>query len=189
MNSPSVLVKARAEIDTEIGQDRMMDEADLPKLHYLQNVISETLRLYPAAPVLIPHMSSDDCTIGGFHVPRNTMVIVNAWAIHRDPELWHDSTSFMPERFHRHGGGGGGGQIPVMPFGMGRRACPGAPLARRLLGLTLGSLIQCFDWKSVTEEKVDMSESNGITMPKAEPLEPMCSARPIIGKVLSQLAV
>ncbi|PKI71269.1 hypothetical protein CRG98_008269 [Punica granatum] len=182
INSPSVLEKAKVEIDSEIGQDRLIDEADLPKLRYLQNVMSETYRLYPATPTLFPHMSSEACDIGGFHIPRNTMVLVNAWAIHRDPELWHEPTSFMPERFESLGGEG---QKPLLSFGMGRRACLGAPLAHRLVGLTLGSLIQCFNWKRMSEVKVDMLEGQGITMPKAEPLEALCRARHIIGKVIS----
>ncbi|PKI41255.1 hypothetical protein CRG98_038367 [Punica granatum] len=86
--------------------------------------------------------------IGGYHVPRKSMVIVNAWAIHRDPKLWDDPTSFRPERFE---GGPEAGKKEahklILPFGLGRRACPGAPLAHRVMGLTLGSLIQCFDWK------------------------------------------
>ncbi|KAK7852913.1 isoflavone 3'-hydroxylase [Quercus suber] len=73
----------------------------------------------------------------------------------------------------------------LMPFGLGRRACPGASLAQRTMGLTLGSLIQCFEWERISEEEVDMVEGNGLTMPKAVALEAMCKARPIITKVLS----
>lgn len=73
-----------------------------------------------------------------------------------------------------------------MPFGMGRRSCPGAGLAQRVVGLTLGSLIQSFEWKRISEEEVDLAEGNGITMPKALPLEVQCKARNTIHKVLSQ---
>ncbi|KAI8032581.1 Cytochrome P450 81Q32 [Camellia lanceoleosa] len=176
VNHPEVLKKARAEIDTHVGQDRLIDEHDLSKLHYLQAIISETFRLFPAAPLLVPHISSDDCIIGGFNVPRDTLLLVNAWAIHRDPNVWDDPTTFKPERFE-------GGEVEghkLMPFGMGRRACPGAGLAQRVVGLALGSLIQCFEWERVTEEAVDLKEGKGLTMPKAEPLEVMCKARGII---------
>ncbi|KDP32013.1 hypothetical protein JCGZ_12474 [Jatropha curcas] len=182
LNHPSILNKARDEIETQIGEDCLLDESDFSKLPYLKNIISESLRLYPAAPLLAPHMSSDDCTIGGYNVPRGTMLLVNAWAIHRDPTLWDDPLSFKPERFDN----GEGESFKLMPFGLGRRSCPGAGLANRVVGLALGTLIQCFEWKRVTEEEVDMVEGRGLTMPIAEPLEAMCKARPIMKQTLSQ---
>ncbi|PON46385.1 Cytochrome P450, E-class, group IV [Trema orientale] len=99
LNNPDVLKKARAELDDQVGQQHLMDEPDLSKLPYIQNIISETLRLYPAAPLLVPHFSSSDCTVGGYDVPRDTILLVNAWAIHRDHRLWNDADSFKPERF------------------------------------------------------------------------------------------
>ena len=145
-----------------------MDESDLSKLPYLQNIISETTRLYPIGPTLLPHLSSNECTIKGYDVPKNTMVFVNAWAIHRDPQLWDDADKFKPERFE-------GDQVQVgykykfMPFGLGRRACPGMGLANRVVGFALGSMIQCFEWKRVNDEEIDMTEGTGLSMPKAEP--------------------
>ena len=180
VNHPEVLKKARAELDTHLGQDRLLDESDLSKLHYLQAIISETFRLCPTVPLLVPHLSSNDCTIGGFDVPPDTIVLINSWAIHRDPTVWDDPTSFKPERFE-------GGEVEghkLMPFGMGRRACPGAGLAQRVIGLTLGSLIQCFEWERVGEELVDLSEGKRFIMPKAVPLEAMCKSRDIAKKVL-----
>ncbi|KAI7984569.1 Cytochrome P450 81Q32 [Camellia lanceoleosa] len=176
VNHPEVLKKARAEINAHVGQGHLIDEHDISKLHYLQAIISETFRLFPAAPLLVPHVSSDGCIIGGFNVPRGTLLLVNAWAIHRDPKVWDDPTSFKPERFE----GGEMEGYKLMPFGMGRRACPGAGLAQRVVGLALGSLIQCFEWERVTKEAVDLTEGKGLTMPKAEPLEAMCKARDII---------
>ncbi|XWS75580.1 hypothetical protein CRYUN_Cryun01aG0102800 [Craigia yunnanensis] len=182
LNHPEVLQKARAEIDSQIGQENLIDEADVSKLHYLQSIIFETLRLYPAAPLLIPHMPSSDCTIGGYNVPRGAMVLVNAWGIHRDPKLWDDPTSFKPERFEN------GEKIreyshKLMPFGIGRRACPGASLAQRLMGLGLGSLIQCFEWERIDGKEIDISEGKGSIMAKAQPLVAMCKACPIVNKV------
>jgi isoflavone 2'-hydroxylase len=182
LNHPNILKKARAELDSQIGEANLMDEPDMPKLPYLQSIISETFRLYPSAPLLVPHMSSDDCTIGGYDVPRNTMLLVNAWAIHRDPKVWDDAISFKPERFQC----GEADPQKLMPFGLGRRACPGAGLAQRTVGLALGSLIQCFEWERVGEEEVDMTEGNGMTMPKAVALEAMCKARPIMNNLLSE---
>ncbi|XWS36892.1 hypothetical protein CRYUN_Cryun20dG0124500 [Craigia yunnanensis] len=181
LNNPDVLKIARAELDSQIGQEMLIDEPDVPKLQYLQSIIFETLRLKPAAPLLLPHMASSDCTICGYDVPRDTIVLINAWAIHRDPELWDDPTSFKPERFEN----GERESNKLMPFGLGRRACPGAGLAQRIVGLTLGSLIQCFEWERVSEKEIDMAEGDGTTMPKVVPLEAMCKARPIINKVLN----
>ncbi|GFY93768.1 cytochrome P450, family 81, subfamily D, polypeptide 3 [Actinidia rufa] len=179
VNHPVILKKARAELDAHVGHNHLVDEPDLSKLHYLQAIISETFRLFPAAPLLVPHMSSDDCTIGGFNVPRDTMVLVNAWAVHRDPKVWDDPTSFKPERFE-------GAEVAghkLLPFGMGRRLCPGLGLAQRVVGLGLGSLIQCFEWERVSENAVDLTEGDGLTMPKLKPLEAMCKAREIMKKV------
>ncbi|KAF4377561.1 hypothetical protein G4B88_006841 [Cannabis sativa] len=190
LNHPHVLQKLKDELDSQIGQQQLVDESDLSKLPYLQNVISETLRLYPAAPLLVPHYSSNDCTISGFDVPRDTIVLVNAWAIHRDPKLWEDAEIFKPERFENIGKGSENGEgYKLMPFGLGRRSCPGIGLAQRVVGLTLGSLIQCFEWERVSEEKIDMSENKGLTMPKLVPLEALCKPlKPPIHRVLHNLS-
>ncbi|KAL1190454.1 Cytochrome P450 81D11 [Cardamine amara subsp. amara] len=178
VNHPEVLKKARIEIDEKVGLDRLVDEQDIVNLPYLQNIVSETLRLYPAVPLLLPHLSSEDCQVGGYDVPRGTMVLVNAWAMHRDPKLWEDPEIFKPERFEKEGEA-----EKLMPFGMGRRACPGAGLAQRLVSLALGTLVQCFEWERVGEELVDMTEDKGATLPKALPLRAMCKSRSIVGKL------
>ncbi|KAG2319135.1 hypothetical protein Bca52824_012348 [Brassica carinata] len=173
-----IILKARIEIDDKIGLDRLVDEPDIVNLPYLQNIILETLRLYPAAPLLLPHLSSEDCQVGGYDMPRGTLLLMNVWAIHRDPELWEESERFKPERFDKEGEA-----QKVMPFGLGRRSCPGAGLAHRLMGLTLASLVQCFEWERVGVEQIDMRERKGVTMPKKEPLRAMCRARVIAGNM------
>ncbi|CAI0464922.1 unnamed protein product [Linum tenue] len=176
LNHPKILNKARAEIDNIVGNNRLVDESDYVKLPYLQGIINETLRLYPPAPTLVPHQSSEDCTVGGYSVKKGTMLIVNAWAIHRDPAIWEDPTRFWPERYE-------GAEVEpykFIPFGMGRRSCPGTGLANRVVGMTLGALIQCFDWKRTNEALLDMLEGQGLTMPKAEPLEALCKPRDCI---------
>jgi cytochrome P450 len=182
VNHREELKKARAELDDQIGQERLVDEGDLPKLPYIQSIISDTLRLYPAAPMLVPHFSSEDCIVSGFDIPRDTTVLVNAWAIHRDPKLWDDPENFKPERFE--GGDKDEMAHKLIPFGLGRRACPGAGLAQREVGLTLASLVQCFDWERVSEEEVDMTEGNGLSMHKLVPLEAMCKPRSFLNQVL-----
>ncbi|KAK3007757.1 hypothetical protein RJ639_013493 [Escallonia herrerae] len=113
-----------------------------------------------------------------FHVAQ--FLLVNAWAIHRDPRVWEDPTSFKPERFEA-------GEVEghrLMPFGMGRRSCPGTGLAQRVLGLALASLIQCFEWETMSENQKDLTEGTGLSMPKLEPLVAMCRVRHIMDKIL-----
>ncbi|KAI9127888.1 hypothetical protein K1719_000881 [Acacia pycnantha] len=140
LNNPHVLEKAKKEIDS-------------------QNIMSETLRLHLAAPLLVPREASNDCTIAGYNVPCGTMVLVNAWVIHKDPQLWSDATSFKLERFEKEGEAN-----KLIPFGLGRRACPGSGLAQQTVGMTLGLLIQCFEWKQVSEEEIHMTEGARLTM-------------------------
>ncbi|KAI3675899.1 hypothetical protein L1987_85495 [Smallanthus sonchifolius] len=180
LNHPNVLQKARAEVDEYTGQQRLVQETDLPNLPYIQCIVNETLRIFPAAPLLVPHESSEDCTIGGFDVARGTIVLVNALAIHRDPTVWDDPLSFKPERFEKVGKDG----YRFIPFGVGRRQCPGYGLANRVVGLALASLIQCFEWERVGEELVGLSEGKGLTMPKDEPLVAMCKARQQVSHLL-----
>ncbi|KAF2283785.1 hypothetical protein GH714_015257 [Hevea brasiliensis] len=144
----------------------------------------QTLRLCPAAPLLLSHFSKNECTIGGYDVPKNSMLFINAWAIHRDPQLWNDALKFRPERFQKCQAEAEDYGYKFMAFGLGRRACPGMALAN-ILSFALGSMIQCFEWKRVTDKQIDSAEGNGLPMPKAEPLEVMCIARDIIHKELS----
>nr|ALO20342.1 cytochrome P450 [Cynodon dactylon] len=184
LNHPDVLKKAQAEMDVSVGTSRLVTAADVPHLGYLQCIISETLRLYPAVPTLVPHESTADCVIGGHHhVPAGTMLLVNGYAIHRDPATWPDPAAFRPERFED---GKAEGKF-IITFGMGRRKCPGETLALRTIGLVLGMLIQCFDWDTADGGKVDMTEGVGITLPRAVPLEAMCRPRQTMVDVLKGL--
>lgn len=184
LNNPNVLEKAQNEIDMKIGKDRLVDESDIVNLPYLRCIINETLRMYPAGPLLVPRESSKDCVVGGYNIPGGTMLLVNQWAIHRDPKLWTDPKNYNPERFEgleamRDG-------FKYMPFGSGRRSCPGEGLAVRVMALTLGMLIQCFNWERMSEKMVDMTEGPGLTLPKAKPLIAKCKARLEIQSLLAQ---
>ncbi|KAA0064424.1 cytochrome P450 81E8-like [Cucumis melo var. makuwa] len=185
LNHPMTMKKAWIEIRDCVGENQMVEEGDVSELKYLEAIIYETLRMFPAAPLLVPHECSEDCSIEGFEVPKGTMLLVNAWGIHRDPKVWEDPTSFQPERFLNWEGVE---TYKWIPFGMGRRACPGVALAQRSMGLTLATLIQCFEWKKVDEqEQIDLSEGSGITMPKAKALEAMCKPRTSMLHLLAQL--
>ncbi|XP_074289066.1 cytochrome P450 81Q32-like [Silene latifolia] len=166
LKNPEVLKSAKQEIDNHVGKNRLLEESDLSHLPYLHCIINETLRMYPAAPLFVPHESSSDCMVNGYRIPKGTLLNVNVWAIQNDPKIWNDPTKFKPERFK--GVKGDKIRYEFMPFGSGRRACPGENLAMRVVGLTLGSIIQCFDLKRVGE--IDMEEKVSLTMWKAKPL-------------------
>ncbi|KAJ1410220.1 Cytochrome P450 [Sesbania bispinosa] len=178
LNNPEAMKKTRVEIDTNVGQDHLLNEMDTTKLKYLHNVITETLRLYPVAPLLIPHESSNDCNVCGFDIPRGTMLVVNLWTLHRDAKWWVDPTRFEPERFEE-GESSGGEEVlyNMIPFGIGRRGCPGAALAKRVMGHALGAMIQSFEWDKIGDEEIDMIEGSGLTIPKLEPLVAFCKPR------------
>ncbi|XP_073002628.1 cytochrome P450 93A2-like [Typha latifolia] len=176
LTHPSVLHKAVAEIDSVVGKSRLVDESDIPNLPYLQAIVKETLRLHPSGP-LIPRMSTEDCTVGGYDIPANTRLFINVWAINRDPNYWKDPLRFYPERFiegEQQATDIRGQHFHMLPFGGGRRSCPGASLALLVIQPTLAAMIQCFDWK--VNSPVDMTEGLGITLPRAQPLTcmPIC---------------
>ncbi|RWW34006.1 hypothetical protein GW17_00001257 [Ensete ventricosum] len=183
LNHPEALKRVHDEIETHVGHQRLVTDSDLPRLRYLNNVIRETLRLFPPGPLLVPRESATECSAGGFHVPRGAMLMVNAYKMHRDPSLWTDPTQFKPERFESGEGEG----YEYVPFGAGRRRCPGEAMAMKTVGLVLASLVQCFEWKRVGEEEVDLSEGEGLSMPKAIPLEVLCKPRQAMMDVLPQL--
>ena len=97
--NPEKMKRAQAELDEVIGRNRRVDESDTDRLPYLRAVVKEVLRLHPAAPLLVPHRADSSCEIGGFVIPKHSEVIVNIWAIGRDPEIWNEPSKFVPERF------------------------------------------------------------------------------------------
>ncbi|PKU65917.1 Isoflavone 2'-hydroxylase [Dendrobium catenatum] len=184
LNNPEKLEKVREEIDEKVEKGRLLDESDLAKLPYLHSVINETLRLYPVGPLLVPHESLEECKVGGYNIPSGTMLLVNAYAIQRDPAIWPEPTKFLPERFLENSKVEGG---KMLPFGMGRRRCPGEGLAMREVGLVLGTLLQCFEWRRIGAEELEMKEGSGLTMPRANPLEALCRPREAMISTLCKL--
>lgn len=172
IKNPNILQKAAEEIKTTVGSSRVMDESDISNLPYLEAVVKETLRLHPPAP-LIYRKSRKQCSIAGYPVPANTGLMVNVWAIGRDPRQWANALEFRPERFLREGGKGQvdvrGQHYQLLPFGSGRRACPGMSLALKMVQTTLGAMVQCFEWR-VEGGVVDMEEGHGLILPRANPL-------------------
>ncbi|XP_021675791.2 xanthotoxin 5-hydroxylase CYP82C4 isoform X1 [Hevea brasiliensis] len=178
LNNKPALKKAQEELDIHIGIGREVDESDIKNLVYLQAMIKETLRLYPVAP-LIPREFMEDCNIAGYHVPAGTRLLVNVWKIQRDPRFWTNPTAFQPERFlTSHMDVDVRGQhYELLPFGSGRRSCPGASFALHALHLALARFLHAFDLATPNDQPVDMTETPGTTLPKATPLEVLLSPR------------
>ena len=187
LTHPEVMRKARAEIDAMVGTGRLVEESDITNLPYLQCVVKETLRLCPVGPIIPAHAAMEDCTVGGFRVRPGTMILVNAWAIHRDANVWDAPEEFRPERFMDRDTVTAV-TTPMMPFGLGRRRCPGEGLAMRLVPLTLAALLQCFEWDVGEGARIDMAEGAGLTMPMAMPLAAVCRPRDFVKSVLSASA-
>lgn len=173
LNSPLVMEKAKEELDAQIGKERCVRESDINKLTYLQAIVKETLRLYPPAPLSGPREFSENCTLGGYHVIKGTRLITNLWRINTDPNIWPDPLEFKPERFlttHKDVDVRGSNFV-LLPFGSGRRICPGISLGLQMLHFILASFLHSFDILNPTPELVDMSESFGLTNTKATPLK------------------
>ncbi|GLJ19639.1 hypothetical protein SUGI_0355690 [Cryptomeria japonica] len=176
---PDILCKAQQELNLHVGRNRLMEESDLHKLKYLQAILKETLRLYPAAALSVPHESIEACTVGGYLIPAGTQLLVIVWAIQRDPTVWERPTEFDPERFLNSGKeiDVKGQDFNLFPFGSGRRICPGMPLALIMVTYTLGRLLQSFEWFVPEGTVIDMTEGFGLTMPKSIPLEVVIKPR------------
>lgn len=185
VNHPEIMQRAIAEIKTAVGNNRLLTDSDLPNLPYLGNIIKESLRLYPIGPILLPRESTKDCIVSGFHIPCGTILLTNAYELHRNPEFWDEPLKFKPERFEEMDGK----ELEKIyfPFGSGRRGCPGEHMAIRKISLGLGALLQGFEWKRRGEELVDMTESPGLSMGMANNLVVMYKAKEDFVHVLSQL--
>ncbi|ESQ47874.1 hypothetical protein EUTSA_v10022051mg, partial [Eutrema salsugineum] len=179
-NNPNVLDKLREEIDSVVGKTRLVQETDLPNLPYLQAIVKEGLRLHPPG-ALFTRTSREGCRIKGFYVPENTPLVVNAYAVMRDPDSWEDPNEFKPERFLASSRSGIEDErdhtLKYIPFGSGRRGCPGSNLAYIFVGIAIGVMVQCFDWK-IKGDKVNMEEApRALVLTMAHPLQCIPVAR------------
>ncbi|XP_039168953.1 cytochrome P450 76T24-like [Eucalyptus grandis] len=174
LHNPEKIERAHEELDQVAhGNEGTLQEPDIARLPYLQAIVKETLRLHPPVPFLIPHKAESDVQICRFQIPRHAQVLVNVWTMGRDPSIWPDPGSFVPERFVGREIDFKGRDFELIPFGSGRRICPGMPLAYRMVHSILAFLLRSFDWKleqGVRPEEMDMTEKFGITLQKATPL-------------------
>ncbi|KAI7731306.1 hypothetical protein M8C21_002582 [Ambrosia artemisiifolia] len=174
IRNPKVMQKAQEELRNMIGKKSKIDEDDLPGLPYLKAVIKETMRLYPPAPLLVPRETRKDSNVHGYEIKQKTLVYVNAWAIGRDPKSWDNPEEFLPERFisgcHVNFKGN---DFDLIPFGAGRRICPGMSIGVIMVELLLANLLYMFDWgllDGLRKEDIDFDAMPGITMHKRNEL-------------------
>ncbi|EEF36181.1 cytochrome P450, putative [Ricinus communis] len=180
VKNPRVQQKAQEELDRVIGSKRVLNESDFSSLPYLQCVAKEGLRLHPPTPLMLPHRASDSVKIGGYDIPKGSIVQVNVWAIARDPTVWKNPEEFWPERFLEEDVDMKGHDFRLLPFGAGRRVCPGAQLSISLVTSMLGHLLHHFHWtlpSGVKAEDIDMSESPGRVTYMRTPLQAVATPR------------
>ncbi|CAO2835315.1 unnamed protein product [Amaranthus hypochondriacus] len=171
LHNPEKMAKVQSELEQVLGKNnRVVRESDIPNLPYVQAIVKETLRLHPTTVFLLPRKASNDVELHGYVVPKNAQIFVNVWAISRDPNHWVNPDSFSPERFLEREIDWKGQDFEYLPFGGGRRICPGDTLAFRMLNLMLGNLLHGFNWKigdGLRPQDLDMNDKFGITIQKA----------------------
>ena len=164
VNHPKIQEKVREELERVLGKGKAVSEPDVSRLPYLQAVVKETLRYHMAIPLLVPHMNLKQEKLGGYDIPAESKVLVNAWWLANNPKLWDKPDEFRPERFFEECKGveANGNDFRYLPFGVGRRSCPGIILALPILALVIGRLVQTFHMTPPPGvDKVDVSEKGG----------------------------
>nr|AWJ96882.1 cytochrome P450 736A187 [Trifolium nigrescens subsp. petrisavii] len=174
LRHPKVMKKLQDELKNVVGMRRLVEEADIPKLPYLNMVVKETFRLYPPAPFLVPRESAEDITINGYFIAKKSRVLVNSWTLGRDPKVWSDNAEeYYPERFDNTGIDPQGLQFQFLPFGSGRRRCPGMQLGLTTVPFILAQIVHCFNWElplGISAHDLDMTEEFGLTTPRVQKL-------------------
>lgn len=180
LRHPKVMEKLQGEIRGIVKQNGDIRDDDLKNMDYLKAVIKESLRYHPPVPLLAPRTAGKDVQLKGYDVSAGTTVMINAWTIGRDPVSWDEPEKFKPERFLNSSIDFKGLDFEFIPFGAGRRGCPGITFAFVTIELVLANLVHKFDWElpsGVEGKDLDMSESIGITVHKVVPLLALASQR------------
>ncbi|KAL0912101.1 hypothetical protein M5K25_018050 [Dendrobium thyrsiflorum] len=169
IKNPKALNKVQEEVRRVVGDKGMVEESDLQHLPYLKQVIKETMRLHPPGPLLPPRENLKDAKVNGYDIPAKTMIYVDVYSIGRDPKYWEDPEVFWPERFENSSVNFKGSNLEFIPFGAGRRLCPGIALAMANVELAFANMLYSFNWTlpdGITEEDVDLRPKPGLTTPK-----------------------
>ncbi|KAL5803935.1 hypothetical protein ACOSQ3_030735 [Xanthoceras sorbifolium] len=173
IKNPRLMTMAQTEVREVFDRRGVVDETGINEMKFLKQIIKETLRLHPTAPLLVPRESRENCVVNGFDIPAKTKVVINAWAIGRDPEYWTEPESFIPERFLDSPIDYKGTNFEYIPFGAGRRICPGMSFGLASIELPLAMLLYHFNWKLPTgmqAEKLDMTEAISETVRRRDSL-------------------
>ncbi|KAF5190196.1 Cytochrome p450 [Thalictrum thalictroides] len=170
IKNPTMMKKVQEEVRRVVGTKGKVDEEDLHQMEYLKLVVKETLRLHPAG-VLILGQSSTITNVKGYHIPAKTQVLINVWSVHRDPQQWDKPDKFIPERFLNNPIDFKGQDFKYIPFGSGRRGCPGISFGIAVVEIAIANLLYWFDWKMPSGEDLDMREGFGLSVNKKIPLE------------------
>lgn len=170
MKNPQVLKKAQQELSAVVGEENVVEESHIQNLPYLQAIMKETLRIHPALPLLAPHSPSKSTVVSGYTIPKGSQVLINAWAIHRDPYSWEKPLEFKPERFLNNNWDYNGSDLSYIPFGCGRRMCAGTAMAERMVLYLVATMLHSFDWKLERGENMDVFENFGTVLKKKTPL-------------------
>ncbi|KAL5737436.1 hypothetical protein ACOSP7_030197 [Xanthoceras sorbifolium] len=167
LKNPRVMKKAQAEVRRVFDGRGKIDESGIHELKFLKTIVQETLRLHPSAPLGLPRVNIERCQINGYEIPTNTRTLVNIWAIARDPKYWTEPEKFNPERFLDSPVDYNGTNFAYVPFGAGRRICPGIQFALPNVELPLAQMLYHFDWElpnGMKEDDLDMTEVFGVVV-------------------------
>ena len=184
MRNPDVMAKAQAEVRRVFDKVSPQDhEAKIDELHYTKMVIKESMRLNPVVPLLVPHFCRETCEVGGYQVTKGTRVLINAWAMARSPEYWVDAEKFRPERFEDGMLDFKGSRLEYLPFGAGRRRCPGDTFGLAVLELIVARLLYYIDWSlpaGMQPDDIDMEMIVAATTRRKNPLQLVVSPYKVV---------
>lgn len=173
MKNTRIMKKVQAEVREAFGKEGMGNESDMQNLKYLKCIVKETLRLHPPGPLLLPRECGQTCEINGYYIPVKSKLLINAWAILRDPNHWTEAERFYPERFIESSVDYKGNNFEYIPFGAGRRICPGLSFGLTNVEFPLALLTYHFDWKlanGIKNKDLDMTETFGIAVSRKDDL-------------------
>ncbi|XP_057982234.1 flavonoid 3',5'-hydroxylase 1-like [Malania oleifera] len=182
LKNPNILKHVQMEMDQVIGKDRRLQESDIPNLPYLRAICKETFRMHPVVPLSLPRVATISCEVNGYHVPKDARLLINLWAIGRDPGAWNDNPlKFNPDKFLSEKIANiepWGNDFELTPFGAGRRICVGIRMGVAVVEYMLGTLVHSFEWRLPNEViELNMDEKFGLVLQKAESLYAIASPR------------
>ncbi|KAJ6428833.1 hypothetical protein OIU84_020480 [Salix udensis] len=178
--NPQVQAKLYDEIKSTVG-DRKVDEKDVENMEYLHAVVKELLRKHPPTYFVLSHAVTEPTTLGGYDIPIDANVEFNSHGIGEDPKVWNHPEKFNPDRFISGGEDAditGVKGVKMMPFGVGRRICPGLGLGTTHLHLIIARMVQEFEWTAFPpDSKVDFSWKFEFTVSMKTTLRAMIKPR------------